>query len=363
MMERSRRTRQGRFALVLALLIAGASGAAVLYAALVYDWYPAAVPPPRMWAASTMTADCRLVAFGGDVPDGSGVRTADTLLYDPYEDSWRVIPPTTRGPYPLAHAGLTWDPTRGVAVLFGGVHTSAQGNGWAFDPRRNTWSQISKTCRTCPPARYMHAQAWSEILGGTLVFGGSASMRSVLDDVWLLRATVSRRGAVSWSWTELHPDGDIGGGLPAARFGHGMIELVAGDHAGKLLIYGGWDARNNALSDTWLYDPQTNAFDEIATNAPTPRVAFGIGYLGNTVIIQGGQTNAYNRPQTFTNETWAFDEKGLYWYQLQTAASPDNGRSFHDLASNACDGSAIMFDQRSDNSWSADSPTWVLRPH
>ncbi len=207
----------------------------------------------------------------------------------------------------------------------------------------------------------MHGQAWSTLLGGTLVLGGKAG-RGALDDLWVLRATVGRRGGLSWSWSELQPDGDIGGGFPAGRFGHGLIELVEGEHAGKLLIYGGWDARNSALSDTWLYDPQTNAFEEIATNAPTARVAFGIGHLGNTVVIQGGQTNDYNRPQTFTSETWAFDGNGLYWYQIQTSSGPGNGRSFHDLASNLCDGSVIVFDQRSDNSFVTDSPTWVLRP-
>jgi len=355
-------TSRRRVAVALAILVAGGSGAAAWYAVSAYDWHPAAVPPPRIWAASTMTDDCRLVAYGGDIPDGNGTRTADTLLYDPYADSWRIIPPAPRGPYAVAHAGLTWEPTQGVAVLFGGVSGSAQGNAWAFDPRRTTWSQITKTCRTCLAGRFMHAQAWSNQLGGTLVFGGTAGFRHVLDDLWVLKATVSRRGVVSWSWTELQPDGDIDGRFPAARFGHGMIELVSGAHAGKLLVYGGWDVYNNALGDTWLYDPQTNAFEEIATNAPTPRVAFGIGHLGNTVVIQGGQTNDYSRSQVFTSETWAFDGTGLYWYPIQTASSPGNGRSFHDLASNTCDGSVTLFDQRSDNSWIADAPTWVLRP-
>lgn len=354
-----RPTRKLLLALVLAVVLP--SGWAALDAALTYGWDPASVPPPRHWGASTATGDCQVVAFGGGIPDGSGTPSSETLLYDPLYDRWRVVPASSRGPSFVYHAGLSWDPTQSVAVLFGGVYGTTQAAAWAFDPNRLTWTQLTRSCRTCPPERRLHSQTWSSRLGGTLVFGGTDSHRDVLDDMWMLKAAVSRRGSVSWSWTRLEPAGDIGGGFPAARFGHGMIELVSGPHAGKILIYGGWDAYNNALSDTWLYDPQADAFDEIATNAPTPRVGFGIGHVGNVVVIQGGHTNPYNRPQAFTNETWAFDATGLNWYRVQTSTSPENGRSFHDLASNPCDGSVILFDQRSDNSWIIDEPTWILR--
>ncbi len=332
-------------------------------------WTQAALAPDRWWAAATFASStCEVVAYGGDTfnASGSSVRPTDTLIYQPGQDRWLSFPALKTGaPPPTNHAGLTFDPNHGIAMLFGGSSFSRAT--YAFEPTTRKWttliSALSCTSTTCPAARTMHAQAWSTVKGAVLVFGGQGSSRqsSVTNDLWALLPFPAKRGGLTWKWTPLAPTGDRLYGFPPARARHGMAEIPDGDHAGKMVIYGGWDARGVALSDTWLYDPVTNAYEKLPeAGSPTQRQGFAMGYSPslNAVIVQGGQVNPGIGDEVYTQDTWAFDNDSLSWV-LVTVGDPSGNRSYHDLASDTCRGTAIIFDKPA--TASGRYPTWILK--
>jgi hypothetical protein len=202
----------------------------------------------------------------------------------------------------------------------------------------------------------MHAQAWSTAVGSTLVFGGmtGSAASAVANDMWALHFGPDRRGKLAWRWTRLN---DGKSGAPPARRAHGMAEIPSGTYAGKMLIYGGWGTNGEPLSDTWVYDPESNKYEELTSAGfPTPRVAFGMASSPslNAVVIQGGQTNSSRENENFTQETWAFD--GAAWVRVDThATDPVGNRSGHDLVGTV--GSVFLFDQPKGM---GRQPTWVL---
>jgi hypothetical protein len=207
----------------------------------------------------------------------------------------------------------------------------------------------------------MHAQAWSTVAGAVLVFGGrTGSDSQVTNDLWALHAFPGKRGSFTWKWVLQQPAGT----WPPARARHGMAEILRAEspYRGRIVIYGGWDSTGTALADTWLYNPADNTY-QLLPNAgiPTPRHGFAMGYSPSldAVIIQGGQTNLNMASQTFTDETWAFDDASLSWVQV-TVNSPGTNRSYHDLATDTCGDSAIMFDQPSAGQLPL-QPTWILK--
>jgi hypothetical protein len=334
-------------------------------------WTEAAPAPERWWAAATfLPQTCEMLAYGGDYfnASGSSVLPRDTLIYQPADDRWlSIAPQKSGGPPPLTHAGLTFDPDYGIAVLFGGGGSGLRNDTYAFSASTRKWTTLigSQTCTatTCPSPRMMHAQAWSSALSSVLVFGGAVGRQdsAVTNDVWALGAFAARRGGVTWKWTRLQPSADPSYGMPAPRSRHGMAEIPGGPHAGSLLIYGGFDANGNTLSDTWLYDAANNSFTFLANaGSPTQRQGFAMGFappLG-AIIVQGGQLNSMSGREVYTQETWVFDHDALEWAPV-SVNSPYGNRSYHDVVADTCRGTVVMFDKpaTSKGLYSA----WLLR--
>ena len=188
-----------------------------------------------------------------------------------------------------------------------------------------------------------------------MVFGGSGD--AAYGDLWELRSGISRRGNVTWTWSRLEATSDPDHGVPAPRYGTGMVEIEAGAEQGKMLIYGGYETRPwHVFRDTWLYDPETNSYTRL--DVPSPTAAFGFAMAWSpslhAVVINGGQPDS----GVLTDETWAFDPSNLVWMPVQTNADVPEARSFHKLVSNTCDGSAMLFGPAQG---ATSNGTWVLR--
>jgi len=332
-------------------------------------WTPATLAPNRYWAATTfLPSTCEVLAYGGHSMDASGNVTVSraTLIYQPDLDRWLTYAAQkSGGPPALAHAALTFDPSHSTALLFGGSAGSLSNGTYAFEPVTRKWTTLfaPSTCTPgkCPSARQLHAQAWSNEAKAVLVFGGQGSDWAATNDLWALQGIAGRRGSLTWKWTLLQPSADPDYGMPAARSRHGMAEIPDGSDKGKMLIYGGWDAGGNTLSDTWLYDPKANSYKKLPNaGSPTPRQGFAIGLAPSlgAIIVQGGQTNGSRDPQVFKQDTWAFDHNQLEWTPLLFNA-PYGNRSYHDLASDTCTGVAVVWDKPADRSGA--QPTWILK--
>ncbi|MFZ4575842.1 MAG: Kelch repeat-containing protein, partial [Phycisphaerales bacterium] len=211
------------------------------------------------------------------------------------------------------------------------------------------------TITSCPPAwtstgtedfgpRWVHAQAYSAVNGGTLLFGGRDAANSTLGDTWLKTAAgwsnVSNSGPAArtdhamaklgnghvllfggktnagqnssalgdtWAW-----DGanwmQLAATGPAARAGHAMTFDSARN---RVVVFGGLDAAGGALSDTWEWNGA--AWSQVSTTGPAPRFAHTMAYdpARRKTLLFGGFGPG------LLGDTWEWD--GSAWTQVATS--------------------------------------------
>ena len=124
----------------------------------------------------------RIVLFGGSIDD---VGTTETWTYDYDHDTWRNMHPASAPPLRL-HGTMTWDPASRTMILFGGEEKQAVsplGDTWAYDPGKNTWTEL--TPKPSPPARARQAMAYDEESKTIVMFGGGATPFTFKNDTWI----------------------------------------------------------------------------------------------------------------------------------------------------------------------------------
>lgn len=100
--------------------------------------------------------------------------------------------------------------------------------------------------------------------------------------------------------------------MPPARYDHA---LVSAGEANRLVLFGGRGSGN--LSDTWIYDIETNIWHEVTGSGPEARFGMGAAYdaLRNQVLIFGGEGD------DLYNDVWAFDVATEVWSKLETTGT------------------------------------------
>jgi len=233
----------------------------------------------------------RVVLFGGTAPSSTGgLLLGDTWTWK--GDDWQKESPPTS---PSARYGalLTYEPRRGVVVLFGGAGRPNEFfyDTWAWDGMK--WTLLSSTtppgfdgtadAMAYDPRRHMtmffafpggvlaeqsmwffdgttwtrqplplgelpldgQAMAYDEALGQVIEFGGedaagAGSSRTVRSDTW------------AWdgrSWSRLNT------GLPPSPRVQMAMAYDSDRHV--IVVFGGLDGANRALGDTWTFDGST----------------------------------------------------------------------------------------------------------
>lgn len=205
-------------------------------------------PTGRFGQSCTVVNDA-LVLFGGI--NDKGVRQCDTWIntnvhtheYPVWEMLDTVLSPPPRG----AHAGCYGGDDR--AVIFGGIDSVGNrlGDTWLLDlsEAAPVWHEVITP--VSPPARSGHSLTW---IGGRkmILFGGRGTRFEVLNDVWLLDMAGDCAHWVELRPCELQPVND----RPAVRAGHSATLLFGG----RILIFGGEDAKRNRKGDAWVLDPR-----------------------------------------------------------------------------------------------------------
>ena len=112
---------------------------------------------------------------------------------------------------------------------------------------------------------------------------------------------------------------------PSDRFNHAMAYI--GDD--KVLLFGGYNDRRVMFSDTWLFDLSDGNWTELTpANAPSARASHAMVYMGDDkVMLFGGLRGGSN----FNNETWIFDLSENSWTLIEPPVSP-RSRFSHSMA-------------------------------
>lgn len=210
------------------------------------------------------------------------------------------------GPGPAGRVGhaLTYDPSRGRALLFGGnsgtlvfvgAGATTLGDTWELEAVPTSSVGVAPTMRwiehrpvTTPPARDRHAMVYAPTLGGVVMFGGisAATDRHALDDLWIWDGV---------TWAEVPKNG----AWPPARALH---TLVFDPVRGAVGVLGGLaneptsddvDLLDSGFDDAWWWDGAS--WTQTATAAASPRgpglAATGDHTTGDVVVLSSVAPN------------------------------------------------------------------------
>ncbi len=280
-----------------------------------------------------------LVVFGGVTFWGPSVSAGDTWRWDGL--GWNEV--RTAGPTGRFEAGMAFDSTRSVSVLFGGVAPAVgeplllDSQTWEFDGA--LWRQRSPF--RSPSARAGLAMAHDGSRGVTVLFGGRGPNSTFLGDTWEWDGT---------DWTAV-----VSGQAPSAR----EAAAIAFDPSrGRTVLFGG--QRNAGFStlqfgDTWEWDGSAWRAVSPAGAGPSPRAGARMHYdpILRAVVLCGGEAAG-----TVLADCWAFD--GTAWQALPTGPA-NAARAYHVQVWDARRGQTVMFGGlkavgRHGDTWIVDDP-------
>jgi hypothetical protein len=241
------------------------------------------------------------------------------------ELAWSQLSPSTSPPARQG-AAVAFDPATAQLVLFGGL--SASGNAlddtWTWDG--TTWSQTddsgdsgcTSSCTSSPPARQGAAVAFDPATAQLVLSGGLSASGNALDDTWTWNGT---------TWSQTDDSGDSGctsscTSSPPALQG---ASLAYDPASAQLVLFGGYDGTNED-NGTWTWNGTTWAQTDDSgyagcTNAcpssPTGRQSGVLAYDPATAqLVLFGGLNASDKT---LDDTWTWN--GATWAQTDDSGS------------------------------------------
>jgi hypothetical protein len=295
----------------------------------------------------------RLVVFGGRRQPAAGRGDlGDTWEWDGYGWTDRGVVPASPGA--LQNAGLIYDRSSGVAVLFGGELFDDTALHAGIGLRSQTWQWDEFVgwrlgSDSSPPVPGPSPRAGFAMANGedrTLMFGGIAPGGRLLNETWELLIYWDEMGFF-----------DPPGTTPPAR---AFAAMAHDDSRDMFVLFGGMGSAG-ALSDTWERDGfQISGWTAKASaHRPPARQGHAMAYdaVRKRVVLFGGAAAGV------LGDTWEWD--GIDWTQRTPATSP-TPRTGAAMAYDVARGRLVLFGGSDgshivDDTWEWDGATWQLR--
>ena len=255
-------------------------------------------PSPRYAEAISFDEACRcVVLFGGaykKTETSVEMIYNDTWLYLPGNDSWKNVA-TKTAPAARHLNSMVYDPNSKVDLLFGGTDDQPYNDLWSFNTTKLAWVQLEGNVLTGnlagrPVNRFAFEMAPSVGDSSFMVFGGDSINLHLLKSGIPIEEEVNDTWEYSYSrgsWLNLtsgiHPPGRM---LPAS---------ASSAQYGLTLMFGGSNYSDpfslGFLSDTWVFDQNTNKWHELNITGPGPLVGASLGYdpVSKSFLLFGGE--------------------------------------------------------------------------
>jgi hypothetical protein len=172
--------------------------------------------------------------------------------------------------------------SKGTRLLFGGQSgDDFFGDLWRYDPRANTWTQLS----AAGPAPRYGAGVALDRANDTLFVTHGFTNEGRFDDTWAFAR-------------DAFADASPPGGRPLER-----CLVGAAFHGGALFLFGGQSNPRPFLNDLWRFDAATRTWSELSPRTtPSARNSYGSAQLGRRWVIHGGSTR-----RGLASDVWALD--------------------------------------------------------
>jgi hypothetical protein len=240
-------------------------GATWAYDAGLDSWVkknPATAPSPRIYHSMAYDSQNGVaVLFGGW--DETHVYLNDTWIYNFSEDKWTKKNPSNPPPG-RGCAGMSFDASSGLVVLFGGGDTkNARNDTWTYNVSNNTWTR--KNPGSAPSIRIFPGMVYDSACCRTVLHGGSGNV-----DTWAYYVEND-------TWTNLKTRAS-----PGFRVTFGM----AYDKASNISVIFGGENNDSHLGDTWVLGLEGfNLTGEFLSQAEDLGARARIGALGWTGLV------------------------------------------------------------------------------
>jgi hypothetical protein len=253
-------------------------------------------------------AEGYILAFGGAT--SGGVPFNETWTFN---GTWTDITGSqTTSPPAVFNAGAAYDAATGSVLLLDGLGAGdVNTNGtWAFSG--GLWSEVPAA--TLPPALHSPGMLYDPTTSSVLLFGGVNAASQILSQTWSF---------ANGTWTELFPADS-----PPAVF-----DLTAFFDGGNRLpiLFGGYTALPPVfapIGGTWTFSNGTwSNISSSITGSPTPRGSARAAYdsAENWTLVFGGRGGS---SLSLLDDTWAFPGVPLWSARLSTSQpSVDQGNS------------------------------------
>ena len=271
---------------------------------------------------------------------------------------------------------VTFDETREVAVMFGGLtydtstgNTAPNQETWEWSPATGDWTNRTLSGGTQPDVRSGAAMVFDSKRNKIILFGGRAGSGFNYADTWEWDPT-------SGNWT----DATSSGGRPSARSQHAMVYEKS---TGKILLFGGGRSDSSSsdgsgisvsFGDTWEWDPTSRAWTQLKPAAsPAARHDFGLVWDSsrNLAVLFGGmEKDTAGVDGSPLQDTWEWDPSAGTWNERTTQGAKPSPRYAHSMAFAGGSNKAIVFGgwdiitggSKNDLwEWDPTSGSWTLR--
>lgn len=223
-------------------------------------------------------------------------------IYQPNQvltsEKWNLTN-TTSAPIKRSGHQIVYDTSRDIAILYGGGESGVfYRDTWQFDFNTLEWTNL--TSANQGPEVWTHGMVYDTVNDKVILFGGSSSTVSRLDETWAFDYSMK-------TWSQLFPSTS-----PPARY---RTDMVFDSVNGVALLIGGADSLTSPYSGPWAYNYATNTWTDMSPTSPPPGV-YGPQAVfipdRESLFLFGGNDGAYD------GYTWAVSTSYEYFYTNNT---------------------------------------------